>query len=303
MSETPTPPISDARQSSDRDLSIEEYGHRAYVGPMAEFDVGAARQFNLLTMLLGLREYHHFLEIGCGSLRAGRLLIPYLMPDRYCGLEPNRWLVEAGLAKETGHDLRECRRPLFLHNSDFALRPFERVFDYILAQSIFSHTSQAQMATCLREAKAVLGPDGLFAASFHEGEEDYDGNAWVYPESVTFRFETVERIAAEAGLRCEALAWGNQNMQRWVVFRHADADAQGRFAEFSDLNAAQAEIAVLRGRLESMERKGVSPADLVRMQERLRFVGEHPALQDALAKDPALHEAVFGAVSVTRPAR
>ncbi len=301
MSEAPAPANPDEPRDSARDLSIEEYGHRAYVGPMAEFDVGAARQFNLLTMLLGLREYHHLLEIGCGSLRAGRLLIPYLMPDRYCGLEPNAWLVEAGLAKETGQDLVACRRPLFRHTSDFALRPFERVFDYILAQSIFSHTSQAQMATCLREAKAVLAPEGLFAASFHEDEVDYEGDAWVYPESVAFTYATVERIADEAGLRCEPLAWGNQNMQRWVVFRHRDARA--RLPEVSDLQAAQAEIAVLRGRLESMERKGVSPADLVRLQERLHFVGAHPALQEALAQDPALHEAIFGAVSVTRPAR
>jgi SAM-dependent methyltransferase len=64
-------------------------------GGLANYFMGAT-QFRLLTTL-GLREHHSLLDFGCGSLRAGRLLIPYLLPGRYYGLEPNRCLIEDGI--------------------------------------------------------------------------------------------------------------------------------------------------------------------------------------------------------------
>ena len=53
--------------------------YAAYVGPPEQYDFMGATQFRLLTTL-GLREHHSVLDFGCGSLRAGRLLIPYLAP-------------------------------------------------------------------------------------------------------------------------------------------------------------------------------------------------------------------------------
>ena len=67
--------------------------YRTYVGPSEQYDFMGATQFRLLTTL-GLREHHSVLDFGCGSLRAGRLLIPYLLPGRYYGLEPNRKTLE-----------------------------------------------------------------------------------------------------------------------------------------------------------------------------------------------------------------
>jgi hypothetical protein len=267
-------------------ISFDDNFHRAYVGPISEYDVGGAHQFNLLTMGLGLREHHHLLEIGCGSLRAGRIFIPYLLPDRYCAIEPNRWLIEAGIAQELGGDLVRLRRPGFRHNADFVLSAFDRTFDYILAQSIFSHTSQRQVASCLKEARAVLAPAGLFAASFFEGEEDYAGEEWVYPECVYFRLETMCRLAEQAGLRCRPLAWGNQNRQRWVIFDHPSNCAM--LPALDDTMAMRAELAAARDRNESQKRPAVSPADYVRLRERLRQLEAHPAVRAVLAEHPEL---------------
>lgn len=274
------------------DLPAEGNLHRAYVGPQAEYDVGAAHQFNLMTLVLGLREYHHLLEIGCGSLRAGRLFITYLMPDRYCGLEPNRWLVDAGLDNELGRDLAGQRRPVFRHEDDFGLARFGRTFDFIVAQSIFSHTALHQMRTCLEQAKAVLGPQGLFAASFPEGDEDYTGDTWVYPESVYFTMATVKKTAAAAGLACTPIRWDNQNGQRWVLFHHPEYAEPA--IDFDEGLALRASAAVSRERDASYQRTGVSPADFVRLIERLKAIGEHPAVQAAMAGDPALSAAVLG---------
>lgn len=60
--------------------------YRSYVGPADQYDLIGAAQFALL-YALGLREYHRLLDIGCGSLRAGRMLISYLNSGGYTGVE------------------------------------------------------------------------------------------------------------------------------------------------------------------------------------------------------------------------
>ena len=60
------------------DTPSDSLDYREYVGTSERYDIGGAIQFNLLTTL-GLREHHRLLDVGCGSLRAGRLFIPYLL--------------------------------------------------------------------------------------------------------------------------------------------------------------------------------------------------------------------------------
>ena len=86
--------------------------YRAYVGPPEDYDLIAAMAFNLLTTL-GLRQHHSLLDIGCGSLRIGRLLIPYLNRGKYFGVEPNEWLVDEGIRRELGETLVQIKRPTF----------------------------------------------------------------------------------------------------------------------------------------------------------------------------------------------
>ena len=60
----------------------DKLNHRAFVGPREHYDIVGAMQFTLL-YFLGLREHHYLLDIGCGSLRAGRFFIMYLKPGHY----------------------------------------------------------------------------------------------------------------------------------------------------------------------------------------------------------------------------
>jgi SAM-dependent methyltransferase len=191
--------------------------YRAFVGYPLKYDLIAAMQFNLLTSL-GLREHHHVLDLGCGSLRAGRLLIPYLLPNCYYGLEPEEWLVEDGIRYNTGRDLIEIKSPHFQYRSDFSLTAFGVQFDFILAQSIFSHASPSQIRKCLSEAAACLAPGALLVASFVLDKEDYDGDTWVYPTCIGYTESGMKRFAAEAALECTLIDWPHPNAQSWALF-------------------------------------------------------------------------------------
>ncbi len=189
---------------------------RAYVGPPLRYDLMGAMQFNLLTHL-GLRETHNLLDIGCGSLRAGRLLITYLFPNRYCGVEPNKWLVQSGIREEIGGDMERIKKPLFQYRDDFNFQLFGRKFNFILAQSIFSHTSQEQLLLCMKNAKEVMAPDAIFAATYKHGEEDYQGKEWHYPDTIRYTPETIKRVAGDAGLSCTLIDWPHPHSQDWIV--------------------------------------------------------------------------------------
>jgi len=198
-----------------KNLPAGAHHYRAFVGPPEKYDLMSATQFGLLTFL-GLREHHYLLDIGCGSLRGGKILIPYLLPERYFGIEPEEWLIEEGITNEIGRDILQIKRPVFSYDRSFNLTQFHQKFDFILAQSIFSHASQQQIRKCLSEAKQVMITTSIFAATFVKGEKDYIGDEWVYPDSVTYTLKHMSRLAEEQGLICKPIDWPHPNQQTWI---------------------------------------------------------------------------------------
>lgn len=205
----------DEMQLYGLDLKSGDSHYRAYVGPPKDYDLIAALTVGLL-FAAGLRETHKLLDVGCGSLRSGRLLIPYLRPGNYFGIEPNRWLVEAGIEQELGQDLIELKQPSFSYVSDFSAESFGVPFDYVVAQSIFSHTYPDLSAVGFSGIARALAPDGLLLATFHQGEPLERGSGWLYPGAVTYRWEEMCSIATEAGLVARRLAWSHPR-QSWFV--------------------------------------------------------------------------------------
>ena len=179
--------------------------YRAWVGFPTRYDWAAMMEFRTLTTL-GLRENHYLLDLGCGSLRAGRLLIPYLLPGHYFGIEPEAWLIEAGFDYELGHSIKEVKKPRFDYNADFDLGVFGQTFDYIMAQSIFSHAALWQIEDCLKSAYSVMHDESIFITTYcpqSPERKDYAGTEWVYPKCCRYHFETMVRLGHEAGLTCE----------------------------------------------------------------------------------------------------
>jgi cyclopropane fatty-acyl-phospholipid synthase-like methyltransferase len=175
-----------------------------------------ATQFRLLCTL-GLRAGHRLLDFGCGSLRAGRLFICYLDEGCYYGVEPNRWLIQDAIQNQVGEDLIRIKKPSFDYNDSFGISVFLTRFDFILAQSIFSHTGSDLVNRCLHNFSESLKEDGIIAATFVEGNTDFESSGWVYPKCVTFRKSTIEQLAKDAGLVTERIPWHHPR-QAWYVF-------------------------------------------------------------------------------------
>ena len=80
-------------------MNSDAINYRAFVGPEKfYYQHGQARFKSLLDN--GLCESSFLLDIGCGSLRVGRLLIPFLLPGRYYGVEPQKDWLQEGLREE-----------------------------------------------------------------------------------------------------------------------------------------------------------------------------------------------------------
>jgi SAM-dependent methyltransferase len=208
---------SDDREDLGLGLKPGDPHYRAYVGPPEDYDLIAAMTFNLLTTL-GLRQHHSLLDIGCGSLRIGRLLIPYLNRGKYFGIEPNEWLVEVGIRRELGETLVQIKRPTFFFSDSPNTIAQEKIaFDFALAQSIFSHCGLDLIKGWLSAISSSLAEDGALVATFLIGEEDSAQTGWIYPDCVNYRPATLERAAKDANLRFEILDWKHPR-QTWALF-------------------------------------------------------------------------------------
>lgn len=204
--------------------NVGEHDYRAFVGAPEQYDLIGASQFSLLCAL-GLRESHRLLDIGCGSLRGGRLFIPYLAAGGYTGLEPNQWLVEEGIAEHLGRDALTVKSPTFIHNDAFDVSGLDP-FDFVVAQSIASHTGPAMTRALLEAVHGALAPYGIAAITFKHGRSDWVEEGWFYPSSdhpgrIHYRRRTIEAWLEAAGLKGSRLPWFHPRQTWWAIV-HAD---------------------------------------------------------------------------------
>jgi len=218
-------PSSDAERDNDLlglELRPGDKHYRAYVGPPRDYDLVSAMVFNLLTSM-GLRQHHRILDIGCGSLRVGRLLIPYLNPGNYFGVEPNKWLVEDGIRNETGQDLIRIKKPTFSYRT--SMEEFEEPLglDFAVAQSVFSHCGMDVIRMWLSQVTQHLNDRGGLLATFLPADTDYEGHGWIYPGCVNYRPETLLKMAGEFRLEFDILDWAHPR-QTWTLFSKRNFD-------------------------------------------------------------------------------
>jgi SAM-dependent methyltransferase len=187
----------------------------------------------MLLFLLGMREKHRVLDFGCGSLRSGRLVMTYLAPGRYYGIDPNKWLIDAAIEQEVGRSLIELKKPRFAFHSDGVMTSFGTEFDFIHAHSVLTHASPQLAREFFSQAGKVLARDGLAIATFLRGDTDYEGE-WAYPDIIPYRLETLTRWASDAGLQLQILRWPHRAQTYFVAARKGH-DLSPRFREIENL--------------------------------------------------------------------
>lgn len=197
--------------------------YRAFVGPSGDYDLVAAMTFNLLTTL-GLRQGHELLDVGCGSLRVARLLIPYLNVGHYTGVEPNRWLVDEGIRREVGQDQIRIKRPQFFYADTARGLPAGKTFDFAVAHSIFSHSGPDLLERWLADLAPRLRDTGALVATFLTADEDCRQLGWIYPHCVNYRVDTMSSLARNVGLKLVLLDWKHPR-QQWALYAKPGFDS------------------------------------------------------------------------------
>jgi hypothetical protein len=146
------------------------------------------------------------------------LLIPYLNRGNYVGIEPNQWLVDEGIKREIGADSVRIKSPKFYYSdSPKALTDTDMLFDFAVAQSVFSHCGLNLITDWLAGVSLRLSSTGALLATFLLSAGDFKGEGWVYPACVSFTSGTLNETARKAGLSFEILDWMHPR-QTWGLF-------------------------------------------------------------------------------------
>jgi len=96
----------------------------------------------------GLLPERALLDIGCGTLRGGRLFITYLDKGNYTGIDVSSGVLEAARLPCAREGLL-AQEPRLMHVPDGRL-DFSFLadrYDFVLAQSVFSHLREAHIRT------------------------------------------------------------------------------------------------------------------------------------------------------------
>lgn len=203
-------------------------------GPVEDFEQVGRLSFVTL-FEHGLTPQSTFLDVGCGALRVGYWLLHFLDRGRYCGIEPNVEMLQAGIAEILEPGLLEAKQPRFNHNDDFDLDVFGERFDFVFARSIWTHASKEQIGRMLDGFASIASERGVFLASVlparegrRRGREDFVGSGWQGRSHqsekaalVGHKLSWVREQCAARKLLAEALHGRVANNQVWVRITRA----------------------------------------------------------------------------------
>ena len=187
----------------------------------------------------GLRPDHYLLDIGCGSLRGGVHFIRYLDKGRYSGVEKEESLLEAGRSVELKRYALAEKDPQLFKIDDFDLSalPPEVRFDFMLAQSVFTHLTPQLIELCVKRVMPRLREKGVFYATFDESPDDESysrgPHKWRRDElrMVYYPFSLFEGISQRVGATVEYVGeWGHPRHQKMIAFRRRAAEVRDKGA-------------------------------------------------------------------------
>lgn len=155
-------------------------------------------QFNFLKTH-GLQPHHRLLDVGCGTLRGGLHFIDYLDPINYVGIEMSDMAVEycRHSLERTGRSV--AKHPSIIHNPDGSLQAVQHPYtnyEYILAQSVFTHLPPATISQHFASLKGVMHNTTRFFFTYFDGPVFTENT----PKNFVQPFSFYKTIADDLGL-------------------------------------------------------------------------------------------------------
>jgi SAM-dependent methyltransferase len=168
---------------------IERTGYKHAIGGGDNWDSHGNLQRDFL-ISQGLKPQHRLLEIGCGTGRLARKVVPILHPGNYTGVDIAASALKAAvqLAVDEGW---LSRLPYF--RGDI---PSHLPFDFIWAFAAFIHIPQDVMESTMRRAAAVMHKDSRFYWSYIPSAKTERAGVKTFRRTVA----DYRRAAEQAGL-------------------------------------------------------------------------------------------------------
>lgn len=188
-----------------------------YCGPVDQYDYMGGMQFCNLFML-GMRSHHTLLDFGSGSLRLGKLAIIYLNKGNYFAIEPQKKLIDEGVKINSLESLIKIKGPHFRISSDCNMFYFKIKFDFIIAQSVFTHMPISQVDKSLNSAYLAMKKKSLFLANYHPGGRTYGGKNWTQGIA-KISPEIMEGLIQKNNLVSTPVHLIHTHLQTWLMIR------------------------------------------------------------------------------------
>ena len=221
-----------------REIGQMLHSHGIFTGGPPEYFEMAGR-LQLATLLReGVYPQSRVLDFGCGCLRGGYWLIHFLDRGRYFGIEPAAFMLRKGIEHVLEPEAWEEKQPRFDTNDRFDFSVFGEKFDVVLARSIWTHASKAQVKTMLDGFAANSSPEAFFLTSYLPARfwtmrtRDYQGDHWIgrshqssEPGLVYHSFRWIKEQVEARGMFVTQLPDLILNKQHWLrISRVGDQD-------------------------------------------------------------------------------
>ncbi len=175
----------------------------------------------------GLNPWDIFLDIGCGAFCGGYWVMHFLNAGCYHGIEPNVKMFQGGLSHILEPDLLELKKPKFDHNDQYDFSVFNIRFNYLFAQSIWTHAGKKDIVKMLDGFVEHSADKARFLTTiklpdlFHR---DYKGDDWVggshesdVAGTVRHSFSWIRDACTKRGLTVKRLKGEKINTQHLIL--------------------------------------------------------------------------------------
>jgi ABC-type polysaccharide/polyol phosphate transport system ATPase subunit/SAM-dependent methyltransferase len=175
----------------------------------------------------GLQPTQRVLDLGCGCLRTGVVLLKFLKPGLYVGVDHEPRFIDAGITIEAPAAGVDPMRGEYHVASVTAVSQLEGVFDVIFANALLQDLPYELVARTFAAAIPKLASGGKLFVAYLEAPSpatlepvERPGSSWSFFDQPPrhYDYETLARIVDACGGRAERLGeWGDPHGQMMMV--------------------------------------------------------------------------------------